>query len=291
MKIFAAALILTVALSTSCRHTQQQSGCDQTVQQKCGTNPFVKNLEDELRITQLPKGLIKETKSCANASADAALKGTETVKGEVKACIERSATVDADTRDKLFALVDKVRVSDKEYDGWVDCKLGACADLPVIVLMDSHLPDVVYCKQTRDEGGSNSDDIRPFLPPGFRVDIIPTSLAWADYQSVLERKPVLVIVHASAFYRETQPMEGNTRLLNFLDALRGSKSKILVYTRGLPDEAPRDTRERWERIKKKVGELNPQAQLFVMPRGQNACFRDPDDKGPFQNKVREILSM
>jgi hypothetical protein len=184
-----------------------------------------------------------------------------------------------------------VKVSDREYEGWVDCKLGACAEKPVVILMDSHIPGVVYCKQTREDGGSNADDIKPLIPADFRVDIIPTSLTWSDYRSVVDRKPVLVVVHASAFYRDTTRIDANQRLLNFLDALKGSKTKIIVYTRGLPDQSTEELKGIWKAVIKKVDELKPQVELFVMPKRQDACFRDPDDAGPFQNKVREVLAL
>ena len=77
--------------------------------------------------------------------------------------------------------------------------------------------------------------------------------------------------------------------MNFLDALKSSNTKILVYTRGLPDQSPPDIIERWNKLLLKVKDLKGQAELFIMPKRQDACFRDSDDSGPFQNKVRQML--
>ena len=61
---------------------------------------------------------------------------------------------------------------------------------PVVVLMDSHQPDVVYCDSTRAQGGSNTDDIEMLLR---NLNLViakePTSLDWADDRHVIDSHP------------------------------------------------------------------------------------------------------
>ena len=74
---------------------------------------------------------------------------------------------------------------------------------PVIVLMDSPLPGRVYDPQTREEGGTNADDITDALralPVAIRKE--NTSAVWHREEQVRLENPDLVISHISCFLDE-----------------------------------------------------------------------------------------
>jgi len=123
------------------------------------------------------------------------------------------------------------------------------------------------------------------------INTVATNLEWQDGQRVKNMDPALVVLHASAFYKETKEMEGNKRLINFLDSMKKTKTKILVYTRGLPDQPNKDVEKRFLNIKKKLKdpELIQNAELFVMPKGHDSCFTDPEVGTPFTKKISDML--
>lgn len=162
---------------------------------------------------------------------------------------------------------------------------------PLVVLMDSHLKGVVYCKDTFEKGGSNSDDIADLLSDlPVAVASIPTNLDWNDYERLIKLNPSLIIIHASAFYKETQELKGNLQLLTFLGQVRKSPARILVYTRGLPEEPSERLNIEWTNL---VGQVNlsNKAQLIVMPRGHASCFHDPAVAVPFKKAVMRALGI
>src|SRR5260221_7646507 len=142
-------------------------------------------------------------------------------------------------------------------------------------------------------GGSNTDDIaivRASLQPRVALPAVPTSLGFQDDQRVLNLNPDLVVIHASAFFDDTQPLLGNRRLINFLESVKKSRAKVLVYTRGLPDQPEQRIKDDWERIKQTVAASDGKFQLFIMPKGTDPCFKNPLAGEPFRNKVREMLA-
>jgi hypothetical protein len=162
-----------------------------------------------------------------------------------------------------------------------------------VVLMDSHIKDVVYCPHTQKIGGSNADDIINLIKDlPLHIETVSTNLEWQDDHRVIDLDPALIVLHASAFYEATRPMEGNARLLDFLHNLEKTNIKILVYTRGLPDQPTEDILVRWKKITEGL-KNNKNAQLFKMPKGKeyDSCFEDPDVGRPFKRKIREILEL
>jgi hypothetical protein len=101
-------------------------------------------------------------------------------------------------------------------------------------------------------------------------------------------------LHASAFYQKTKEIEANSRLLEFLKDMKSSNVKILVYTRGLPNQPSDELRKRWNKIVAAVGDpsVRDRYALFQMPVGQSdPCFDNPDNGMPFKRQVKKMLGL
>jgi hypothetical protein len=270
--------------------------CDKRIRDKClGCSPYLEQFRIEAR--SLNPTLLTEVKRCADLSADASIKSAELAKGTFKGCISSNKKIDDKSRDALLKLIEKVPVPDKQYDHWLSCYseiVDLPAQKPVVVLMDSHLKDVVYCSHTQEIGGSNADDIINLIKDlPVAIATVATNLEWKNDQQVIDMHPALVIVHASAFYKETQAIDGNQRLLDFLDSMKNTQTKILVYTRAVPDQSHEDVQARFDRVVAKLKDpsLKSRAQLFVIPKGQSACFDDPEIAVPFKSQIKDMLAL
>lgn len=270
--------------------------CDPATRRACGgrCNPYLERLAYSVKNAGIDRALVLDSEKCGDLTLGLGAKDKDFAKAAAKGCIRSNKKIDAKTRDWVLKKADEVTVSDQEYDSWLQ---SCTSSRKYVLLMDSRLPKVVYCKHSRETGQTNTDDILKLLSgvQGITVGIEPTHLEWSRVDRVLNVRPNLILLHASAFYEETKAPEANKRVLTFLEALKGRNIKVLVYTRGLPDARVGDSPEeraaleqRWKNI------LNAEKKyefvsLFIMPRGHEACFTDPDDGAPFRNAVVELL--
>lgn len=271
--------------------------CSQEVRTRCGScDPQIELLRE--KVVHLHPLLFTAVKDCANASLDSSwtLKDTGNAKVTLAGCIDSTRALEPGTRDTLNRIVESINVDPKKYAAWVECAKPT-KKLKVVV-MDSDNPALVYCAHTRSPeiGGSNAHDITNLLSPlGVAIQAERTYRGWNRDQYIIGEKPDLIIIHASAFYEKTQAMEGNKLLLDFIDnMLRSTQSRILVYTRGLPDQPPADILKRWHAIETTLHDpaVAARAQLFVMPKGRhNSCFEDREISQPFMQKVKEMLGL
>jgi serine/threonine protein kinase len=78
--------------------------------------------------------------------------------------------------------------------------LNHAAATPVVVLMDSPLPDRVYDPETRKNGGTNADDITDILRDlPIVIEKENTSPLWHREDQVLRESPALIVIHRSCF--------------------------------------------------------------------------------------------
>ena len=96
---------------------------------------------------------------------------------------------------------------------------------PLVVMMDSPNPDYVYDQVIREASGTNADVINDILAD---LPIIRQKEAvggrWHRDQEILQFDPDLIIIHYSAFGRDT-------RMKTFLSYFVGNKTKFLIYSR------------------------------------------------------------
>jgi len=162
---------------------------------------------------------------------------------------------------------------------------------PIVVLMDSTLPDVVYDSNTRAQGGTNADDITDVLSD-LPVTIIKetTSLLWRRDEQVLRVNPDLVVLHFSAFYSTTTSDDSDKRLEDFLQYMSGVKTRFLIYSRMSPEQ--NNWLRRWlKRIESRIPGLRNRIQVLPIKHGQDATFRNPDLARRLKLQVKQILEI
>lgn len=169
---------------------------------------------------------------------------------------------------------------------------------PVVVLMDSPLPDRVYDPETRKNGGTNADDITDIVQDlPIVIEKENTSPLWHREDQVLRQRPSLIVIHRSCFADSTVGMDpqspalhvADKRLESFLGyvGLGNPTTKFLTYTRRSEDQRAwvLDLEERFPQLKGRVTAL-------IIPGGpQRATFRDPETKKMVREKVKLILGL
>lgn len=289
-------VILSMTVSGCLFGTSTNELCDEEVRKHCaGCDPGQERFN--IVANKLDKPMYAELKKCVDATINASVKDIKYADAALKGCISSNTKLDEKTRDTLLKEIERLPIPEDQRKIWLKCyealmikKGNAITAKPIVVLMDSHLKDVVYCKHTQDVGGSNSDDIINLIKDlPLNVATVSTNLEWQDDQRVINLNPALIVLHASAFYKETKEIDGNNRLFAFANNLGNRNIKILVYSRGLTKESSKELRNRWDKIKKL--ENNKNIQLFTMPKGHESCFTDPDIGRPFKRKIMDMLGM
>jgi hypothetical protein len=160
-----------------------------------------------------------------------------------------------------------------------------------VVLMDSTLPDVVYDENTRQQGGTNADDITDILSD-LPVQVIKetTSLMWRRDEQVLRLSPDLIVVHFSAFYDTTNADDGDQRLEDFLKYLSNGTARFLIYSRMSPEQV------RWlddwiTRIEAQTPALRGRLHTMPIERGPGATFRNAVLARRLKLRVKELLEL
>ena len=121
------------------------------------------------------------------------------------------------------------------------------AQTPVVVLMDSPLPDRVYDPETRKNGGTNADDITDILRDlPIVIEKENTSPLWHREDQVLRERPSLIVIHRSCFAdaavgfdpQSTAMQVADKKLESFLGyvSLGNPTTKFLTYTRRSEDQ-------------------------------------------------------
>ena len=73
----------------------------------------------------------------------------------------------------------------------------------VVILMDSTLPERVYDPATRNNGGTNSDDLTDTLADlPVELHKETTSASWRREDQIVKQRPALVMMHLSSFGAE-----------------------------------------------------------------------------------------
>jgi hypothetical protein len=171
----------------------------------------------------------------------------------------------------------------------------AVTGLPVVVLMDSPLPERVYDPETRKNGGTNSDDITDILRDlPIEIHKENTSPIWHREDQVLRQNPTLIIIHRACFSDYTGPdphaypvQLADSRMGAFLGyiGLGSPTTKFLVYTRRPEDQWASDLEKRFPQLKGRVFTIN-------VPGGtEQATFRDAATAKMLKERVQSILGL
>jgi len=165
------------------------------------------------------------------------------------------------------------------------------ADRKLIVILDSRSPEVVFDPKTRSEGGTNIDDIVRILEQSLgagvetiRVIVSPT---WNEDSAVRDRKPDVVVIHASAFYGRHPAISNydyGKRLVSFFEAIQTTGAKVLIYSR--VEIRP----EGVSNLDTKLPRFRGKLETFVLPGNARATFRDAATALSFLERVTAMLA-
>ncbi len=265
--------------------------CHPEVYNKCyGCSPYFEKFR--ILSNKVDDKVITEAKNCADIAANLSISGKKLFDLSFKGCINNNKILDKELKDALTKQMDEVKVPEEQFNAWLDCYKKMVKR--IVVIMDQHNDALIYCEHTRNIKGSNAVDIVNLIKD-LNVTPLPfaTNLEWQMEQQVIDLKPSLIIIHASAFYEKTKDLRDNKKLILFLDYVTRAGIKVLVYTRGLPEQPSKDVQQKWDNIIKKFDEkkLKENAYLFVMPKGHESCFTDPEIGNPFKSKIKDMLGL
>ena len=165
---------------------------------------------------------------------------------------------------------------------------------PVVVLMDSTLPERIYDPATRENGGTNSDDISDTLRDlPLELHKETTSSQWHREDQVVQQDPALVMMHLSSFAQSAAPGTGvqrqaeeRTRAFLGFVGLANPRTQFIVYTRSFGEDERRawvsETVERFPALRDRV-------RLVTIPGAEKATFRDPTTRRLVRQHVESIL--
>ncbi|MBA2303778.1 MAG: protein kinase [Acidobacteria bacterium] len=175
---------------------------------------------------------------------------------------------------------------------------SSSAGTPVIVLMDSPVPERVYDAATRKDRGTNADDLTDILRDlPVQLHKETTSALWHREDEVLKQHPSLVMMHLSSFAEPTtdptSPLQPNaqerTRAFLGYVALAEPGTKFVVYSRGFAAQAERDV---WvSETERRFPALRGRVQLMHIPGDGNATFRDPQTGRAVRERVKLLLDL
>ncbi len=169
---------------------------------------------------------------------------------------------------------------------------------PVVLLMDSTLPDRVYDPETRKNGGTNADDITDILRDlPIIIQKENTSPLWHREDQILREKPALIVIHRSCFADATLGFDpqspakqvADKKVESFLGyvSLGNPSTKFLTYTRNAGDQTEWVTD-----LEKRFPELKGRVVALTMPGGpHSASFREAETKKLLRQHVKSILGL
>ena len=177
-------------------------------------------------------------------------------------------------------------------------KRAAPAGRPVVVLMDSPVPERVYDPETRKKGGTNADDITDILRElPIIIEKENTSSLWHREDQVLRQNPTLIVIHRSCFADAGSGFDPQSNASQIADSKVGSflgyislgntATKFLVYTRRPDDQAAwaLDLEKRFPQLKGRV------FTIHVTGGSEHASFRDPETAKMLKQQVQSILGL
>jgi hypothetical protein len=177
-------------------------------------------------------------------------------------------------------------------------KRAAPAGPPVVVLMDSTLPDRVYDPETRKKGGTNADDITDILRDlPVVIEKENTSPLWHREDQVRQGNPTLIVIHRSCFADADVGFDPQSNAMQTADSKIGGflgyislgnpATKFLVYTRRSDDQTA------WASdLEKRFPQLKGRISIMSVPGGaEHATFRNPETAKMLKEKVQSILGL
>jgi serine/threonine protein kinase len=175
---------------------------------------------------------------------------------------------------------------------------STASKMPMVVLMDSPMPQRVYDPETRKEGGTNADDITDILRDlPIVVQKENTSPLWHREEQVLQQNPTLIVMHRSCFAEADAPFDPQSTAIQAADSkidaflgyvgLGNPATKFLIYTRRADDKGAwaSDLEKRFPQLKGRV------FTIHVIGGPEHATFRDATTAQALRQQVQAILGL
>ena len=198
--------------------------------------------------------------------------------------------------------------------------------VPVVVLMDTSAPRGVYDPRTRQNSGTNADDISDALgslPVALHKETLGAT--WNREDQIVKQNPDLVVIHRSAFthamvlefelgysaasgpsgvpptttgqppstefLRDHLSSAGVDKLEAFIGYVGGAnpRTRFLVYSRDWPDAA----RVAWEQnlVRRFPTMRDRVSPIRIQIRDGTASFRDPQTIAQMTQAVQSLLGL
>jgi hypothetical protein len=200
-----------------------------------------------------------------------------------------------------------------------DAAAAARGPQPVVVLMDTLAPVGVYDADTRNNAGTNADDLNDLLRD-LPVEIHKETVGsrWDREDQILGQRPDLIVIHRSAFFHsinlelgygyppyddpEIEARAGRVyeivleKLMAFFGyvGMGDPHTDFLVYSRGTPPGWIEEQQRAFvDKIEGRYPHLRGRVFTYRVPRDADgkASFRDPATGQAIREKIVSILGL
>jgi len=165
------------------------------------------------------------------------------------------------------------------------------ADLPLVIMMDSHHPTRVYDDETLAAGGTNADvlsDVLLDLPIRRQKEAV--SPEWHRDEDILGFRPDLIVIHYSAFRHGYDPGP-RSRLRLFIEYFADSETQFLIYGRWNNAELLEVVTELLTELDSDHPGLLGRVHIFGLLDHGGPHWRDPATAASFKLFVKRILAI
>jgi hypothetical protein len=191
--------------------------------------------------------------------------------------------------------------------------------LPVVFLMDTLAPYGVYDAETRNNAGTNADDLNGLLRD-LPIEIHKETLGsrWDREDQILKQRPDLIVVHRSAFYHSINLELGygyppfddpviEARAYRVYEIVLGKliaffgyvgmgdpHTKFLVYSRGAPPGWIEEQQRAFvAEAERRYPHLKGRVFTFQVPRNAagESSFRDPTTGEAIRKRIVVLLEL
>jgi hypothetical protein len=163
--------------------------------------------------------------------------------------------------------------------------------LPVVLLMDSPHPSLIYDQEVAEASGTNADVINDLLRdlPIQRVKEMAGPY-WHRHEEIRQLRPNLVLIHFSAFCAE-QCEPHRIKLRTFIEYLADTDARFLIYSRKLPDTLATQLKEMLGDLPKRFPGLPGRIHTFAVSAHGTPHWKDPATAAAFKLQVKELLAL
>jgi DNA-binding SARP family transcriptional activator len=162
---------------------------------------------------------------------------------------------------------------------------------PVVLLMDSPHPSLIYDEEVAQASGTNADVINDLLRdlPVQRIKELAGPY-WHRHEEIRQLRPDLILIHLSAFCAE-QCEPHRIRMRAFLEYLADTDTRFLIYSRKQPDTLAMELRDMLGDLPRRFPHLAGRIHTFAVRAHGTPHWKDPATAAAFKLQVKELLAL